>query len=163
MSPRHPTAWLISDPRLGELVPLLRRLPPGTGVLLRHHELAPAERRLLVRRARRLAAARGLVLVDEAEGAVARVHDTQELRRARLSGASLIFLSPLFATRSHPDWPPLPRMRAAALAQLGGRRLLALGGMDAGRFERMRALGFVGWGGIDGWLGERLRTPPRNE
>jgi thiamine-phosphate pyrophosphorylase len=160
MPPRHPTAWLISDPRLGDLLPLLRTLPPGTGVVLRHHELAPAERRRLVRQAKRLAAGRGLVLVDEASGAVARVHDARELRRARLAGAQLVFLSPMFGTRSHPEWRPLPRMRAAALARLGGRRLLALGGMDAERFARVRGLGFVGWGGIDGWV-KRRREPSR--
>ena len=160
MPPRHPTAWLISDPRLGDLLRLLRTLPPGTGVVLRHHELAPAERRRLVRQAKPLAAGRGLVLVDEASGAVARVHDARELRRARLAGAQLVFLSPMFGTRSHPAWAPLPRMRAAALARLGGRRLLALGGMDERRFARVRGLGFVGWGGIDGWV-KRRREPSR--
>lgn len=155
MSPRHPTRWLISDPRLGGLLPLLRTLPAGTGVLLRHHHLPARERRVLLRKVQRLATARGLVLVDEAAGQVARVHDVRELSRARLAGVRLIFLSPLFETRSHPEWAPLPRMRAAALARLGGGRLLALGGMDEARFRRVRPLGFAGWGGIDGWDGQR--------
>ena len=153
MPTRHPTTWLISDPRLGDVLASVRRLPRGTGVVLRHHDLPSAERRLLLRRVRRLAAARGLIVVDEASGEVARVHDARELRHARLGGAGMVFLSPLFATRSHPEWKALPRMRAAALARLGKREVLALGGMDERRFARVRALGFVGWGGIDGWAG----------
>jgi thiamine-phosphate pyrophosphorylase len=39
-------------------------------------------------------------------------------------------------------------MRAAALARLGGRSLLALGGMDARKFARIGRLGFRGWAGI---------------
>lgn len=161
MSPRHPTQWLFSDPRLGELVTVVRRLPPGTGVILRHHHLSPSERRRLLRRVQRLAAARGLVVIDEAGGRVARVHHARELRQARLRGAELIFLSALFATRSHPERRPLLRMKAAALAQLGGRRLLALGGMNQERFARVRRLGFVGWGGIDDWTGRTRRPAPR--
>jgi thiamine-phosphate pyrophosphorylase len=40
-------------------------------------------------------------------------------------------------------------MRAAALARLGGRNLLALGGMNARRFRRIERLGFYGWAAID--------------
>jgi thiamine-phosphate pyrophosphorylase len=39
-------------------------------------------------------------------------------------------------------------MRAAALARLAGRKLVALGGMDERRFRRVERLGFVGWAGI---------------
>jgi thiamine-phosphate pyrophosphorylase len=39
-------------------------------------------------------------------------------------------------------------MRAAALARLAGRRLIALGGMDARKFARIENLGFRGWAGI---------------
>ena len=157
MHPRHPTRWLISDPRLGDPVALARNLPRGTGLLLRHHHLPARERRQLLRQLRRLAANRDLLLVDEAAGEIARVHDVRELRQARLAGARLIFLSPLFATRSHPDWAPLPRMRAAALARLGGRTLLALGGMTPRRYATVRGLGFKGWGAIDAWQAPRGR------
>jgi thiamine-phosphate pyrophosphorylase len=142
---------LISDPRLGNLLKVVRELPQGTGILLRHHHLPAAERRLLLRKVRRVVVAKRLVVIDEAKGEVARVHDLGELRRAKLSGARLIFLSPLFPTRSHPEWSPLSHMRAAALARMGERTLLALGGMDPRRFRQVRRLGFVGWGGIDGW------------
>jgi thiamine-phosphate pyrophosphorylase len=156
MTPRYPTQWLISDPRLGDLLAIARRLPRGTGILLRHHHLPAGERRRLLRQLRRMAPRRGLMVIDEAAGTTARVHDSREIRQARLSGARHLFLSPLFRTRSHPDWPALPRMRAAALARLGRGQLLALGGVNAERFRRLRSLGFLGWGGIDGWL-EPLR------
>jgi thiamine-phosphate pyrophosphorylase len=76
------------------------------------------------------------------------VHNISELRQALSRGTGLILLSPLYATRSHPDWKPLPRMRAAALVRLAGRELVALGGMDEQRFRRIRRLGFSSWAGI---------------
>jgi thiamine-phosphate pyrophosphorylase len=60
----------------------------------------------------------------------------------------LIFLSPIHPTRSHPEWRALPRMRAAALARLGRRRLFALGGMNPKRYAKIARLGFIGWAGI---------------
>lgn len=152
MPARHPapTRWLLTDARLGPDLPgILRRLPRGSGVVFRHHELPPAERRALLLRVRRLAAGRCLRVVDDAEGRVARVHSARELRRALVGRPELLFLSPLFATRSHPDWRPLGRMRAAALVRLAKRPMMALGGMTARGFQQVRALGFAGWGGID--------------
>jgi thiamine-phosphate pyrophosphorylase len=97
---------------------------------------------------RRAAAARRLILAFESHGEAARVHDSAELRQALLAGTPLILLSPIHPTSSHPGWRPLPRMRAAAIARLGRRRLIALGGMDARRFRRIERLGFQGWAGI---------------
>lgn len=161
MKPRQslPKQWLITDERMSENpVAVATRLPPGSGILFRHHGLSKRERQLLLRRLRRIAAARGLVLVDEASGQAARVHDAGEIRQARLAGTRLLLLSPLFATRSHPDRQPLPRMRAATLARLASGPVLALGGMNARRFERIRSLGFDGWAGIDAWVGKLPRT-----
>ena len=153
MHPRHPElpdVWLITDERIGpELLQRIRRLPRGTGVLIRHHGLPPPERRALLRQVRTIAGSRGLVVLDDAKGRVARVHSMQELRRALPAGPDLLFLSPLFPTRTHPDWEPLGRMRAAALVRIAKQPVLALGGMDAGRFSHLKKLGFSGWGGID--------------
>lgn len=163
MRPRHPdlpAAWMITDERLGpDMLMQIRRLPVGTGVLVRHHGLPPPERRALLRKIRTVARARGLSVVDEAEGRVARVHSARELRRALVARPDLLFLSPLFRTRSHPDWLPLGRMRAATLARLAKRPVLALGGMDRRRYARIRVLGFAGWGGIDAW--RRTERPSR--
>jgi thiamine-phosphate pyrophosphorylase len=72
----------------------------------------------------------------------------RELRRAMVRRAPIILLSPIFPTRSHPDWQPMPRMRAATLARLVDRRAIALGGMDARRYAKIARLGFIGWAGI---------------
>jgi thiamine-phosphate pyrophosphorylase len=74
------------------------------------------------------------------------------LRQALLGRTPLILLSPIHPTRSHPDRRPLPRMRAAALARLAKRRLVALGGMDARRYAKIARLGFSGWAGIDAYV-----------
>ena len=141
---RVPGRWMIVNERPGEeLWRAVRRLPRGSGVLLLHR-LEPAE----MRRLNRLAALRGLRVARESPGAAARVHDVRELRGALLRRTALVLLSPIYPTGSHPDQVPLARMRAAALARLGRGKLLALGGMDARRFERVRRLGFAGWAGI---------------
>ncbi len=156
MRPRQhlPSRWMFTDERLGKVLKLASRLPPHTGIVVRHHALAPAARRRLLRDLRRIAAQRRLQILDERDGWVARVHDSRELRRALLSRTELIFLSSLHPTRSHPGRPALPRMRAAALARLAGRRAYALGGMDTKRFAHVQALGFAGWGGVDAFVRE---------
>jgi thiamine-phosphate pyrophosphorylase len=157
-----PRRWLIVDLAPGELLPeAARRLPPGSGLLLLSHGLKPGTRARLKRALRRIAHARGLVLIDEAEGSAARVHDGREIARARLRGTRLLLLSPLAPTRSHPGTAPLPRMRAAALRRLAGRQVLALGGMNSRRFGKASALGFSGWAGIDAWDARTGRTPER--
>jgi thiamine-phosphate pyrophosphorylase len=142
MKPRQslPEQWLIIDTHLSESA--LRGLERGSGVLVLG-ELSSKERRRL----RILARHREVVIASEGRIA-ARVHNIGELRRALLRRTPLILLSPLHPTTSHPDWRPLPRMRAAALARLSGRRLLALGGMDARKYARVKDLGFQGWAGI---------------
>jgi thiamine-phosphate pyrophosphorylase len=156
MMRRHrqlPSQWLITDERLGDqLPPALRRLPHGSGVLIRHHELKPRERERLARKARSLAGSRRLLVLDEVAGRIARVHNAREIRQAQLRGVLVMFLSPMHRTRSHPDWKPIPRMRAAALVRLARVPMIALGGMNPRRFARLKALGFQGWAGIDAWV-----------
>ena len=145
-----PPQWLIADTRLGEaLWPAVRSLPRGSGVLVILHDLPASGRRRLLRRLRGLTAGKAIRLIDEARGSAVRVHNIRELRRALLARAPLILLAPIYPTRSHPDWHPIPLMRAAALARLAERRLIALGGMDERRFRRLSRLGFIGWAGID--------------
>jgi thiamine-phosphate pyrophosphorylase len=148
-----PRQWLVADERLGDrLWSALRRLPRGSGVLILYRDLADRERARLVARLRRIARSRGLILADEAKGEAVRVHGVRELSRAGLAGCPLLFLSPMFATRSHPDRGPLPRMRAVSLIGMSTAPVIALGGMNAGRFRRIGRLGFHGWAGIDAWL-----------
>lgn len=139
-----PREWLIVDQLLAEDTwHAVRLLPRGSGILILGR-LSGKERRRL----RRFAASHNLEIVDEAEGDAARVHNLPELRAAMLRRTPLILLSPIYATSSHPDWRPIPRMRAAALARLGHRRLLALGGMNRKRYANVAPLGFIGWAGI---------------
>jgi thiamine-phosphate pyrophosphorylase len=119
------------------------RLPRGSGIVLLT-PLGAKEMRWLRLVARR----RGLFVLQERRGVTARVHTTAELRSALLARTPLVMLSPIHPTRSHPGWTALPPMRAAALARLGGRKLIALGGMDARKFQRIERLGFQGWAGI---------------
>lgn len=155
--PRTPRRWLVADERMGaELWNAVRKLPRGSGVLVLFPDLPKRERARLVARLRRLARARGLVLADESAGEAARVHDLSELTRALYRRVPMILLSPLNPTRSHPEWRPIGRMRAGALARLAGRRLLALGGMNETKFRRIERLGFHGWAGIDAWLDDAL-------
>jgi thiamine-phosphate pyrophosphorylase len=147
----NPRQWLIvrgADDREG--IAAARRLPRGSGVLLL--------KRLPAREMRKLRL-RGSNVVQERRGSAARVHDVRELRRALMVRTPLIFLSPLYPTASHPEWRPIPRMRAAALARLADRGLVALGGMDERRFRRVRRWGFIAWAGIGAWLKFTNVTP----
>lgn len=159
---------LLTDERLGDrLWPALDRLPRGGIVVFRHYSLPPAERRALFGAVRRVARARGLRLVVAgaglrgASGVHGRdprrrrglrtwpAHDAGEVIAGRRAGADLILISPVFPTRSHPGARVLGPLRAMALARLAPGRAVALGGMDAKRFRRLR--GFVGWAAIDAW------------
>jgi thiamine-phosphate pyrophosphorylase len=60
-------------------------------------------------------------------------------------------LSPLFATRSHPGARALGLLRFAALSRATRLPVIALGGVDARRFERLRRIGTYGWAAIDAW------------
>jgi thiamine-phosphate pyrophosphorylase len=142
MRPRQtiPRQWLIiTDAADRETIARATRLPRGIGILLLE-PLSGADMRKL-----RL---RGATMVTEQRRSAVRVHNISELRRALLDRTPVILLSPIHATTSHPDWKPMPRMRAGALARLGGRRLIALGGMNPRKFARIRDLGFQGWAGI---------------
>jgi thiamine-phosphate pyrophosphorylase len=136
-----PRQWLILDAAVG--VASMEVLQRGNGVIIIGRPGAAQ-----VRRIRAMARAHGLTVAFEARGDAARVHNLRELRNALLRDVPLILLSPIFPTRSHPEWRPIPRMRAAALARLANRRLLALGGMDAKRYATIAPLGFIGWAGI---------------
>jgi thiamine-phosphate pyrophosphorylase len=157
----------MTDERMGDnLWRAVRRLPRGGGIVFRHYSWRAGERRRLFARLLRIARARGLVLVRG--GAVpmrgemgvhggrgwglvtAAVHDRREAAGAVRAGADVAFVSPVFATRSHPGAPVLGGRGAGALARRLPMVRVALGGMDARRFRTLR--GFDGWAAIDGWL-----------
>lgn len=174
MRPDHPVprAWLTTDERQGdELGRALERLPNGAGIVFRHYALPASERRALFRAVRSAARRRGLLLLLGGDAATARlwgadgwhgrgrgagfhsapVHDARELRDAERSGASLLFISPVYPTRSHPGAPHLGEARFAALVRRANRPVIALGGVTAQKAVRLRMLGAYGWAGIDAW------------
>lgn len=170
MPRRHPLPrlWLMTDERMGEgLWQALERLPRGGGVVFRHYGLAPAERRALFARVLKVAKRRRLVLVRAGSepmrgeagvhGAYGRglrtapAHDRREAVAALRAGAQVLFVSPVFATRSHPGAPALGRLRFGLLVRGLDVPVIALGGMDVRKAASLRRLGIHGWAAIDAW------------
>lgn len=167
-----PRIWLLTDERLGDAVlGAVSRLPGGAGIVFRHYSLADAPRRALFDRVQAQARLQGLMLLlagsrsaaigwgadgwhGSEEGAGLRsapVHNLRELRQAEAGGAALLFLSPVFATRSHPGAATLGPRRFAALAAKARRPVIALGGVTPTSAPLLLRLGAYGWGGIDTW------------
>jgi thiamine-phosphate pyrophosphorylase len=170
---RHPAeppkVWLMTDERMGDrLWRALRRLPRGSGVVFRHYATPPVERRRLYRRIAAVARARGLVLVragEEALGVEAgthgrrggglttwAAHDRAEALRGMRAGADLLFVSPVFATRSHAGATALGLIRARRIVAGLPARAVALGGMTPARGKALMRAGWWGWAAIDAWL-----------
>ena len=168
MSARQPLPrlWLMTDERLGDaLLPTILRLPAEAGIVFRHYSLSPAERRALFDQVRDAAGDRLLLLAGAAadwgadgshgrgpgEGLrTAPAHGLAEIRAAEEAGAALVFLSPVFATRSHPGAPTLGPEGFAALAAQTRLPVVALGGMNEDRFETLGNA--YGWAAIDAWM-----------
>lgn len=153
MRARHlPVCWLFAEPRLGDaLWTALDRLPRGAGVVFGHTGLEAGARRRLFARVAAVARRRRLVLIDVRDPRIAKAHDRAELIAARRQGARLVFVSPVYATVSHPGAPALGRVRYGLLVRGAGVPVAALGGMTASRFRTLRPLGAVAWGAIDAW------------
>jgi len=76
-------------------------------------------------------------------------HDAADIAKAGRGGANAVFISPVFATISHPGAAALGPARFAALATAAhgaGLRAFALGGMNAARLRRLH--GADGFGAI---------------
>lgn len=173
-----PQRWLMTDRRLGNRLPqLVAAMPPRSGVIIRPHAMEKAGQAAMIRAIRRVARARRhclLIAGRRAEGfdgvhaggpvrlhgkpRASRllslpVHDRREADRARRVGADLCLVSPVATTRSHPDARPLGIRGLALLAAglTGTCCVIALGGMDASRFRRLRGHHAHGWAAIDAW------------
>jgi len=166
-----PRLWLMTDERLGErLFEALANLPQGGGIVFRHYGLAETERRVLFDQVKAVAQARHQLLLLAgpaaqasewgADGSHGRgpgrglrsapAHDLAEMLAADRAGADLIFLSPVFQTRSHPGAATLGPADFNRLALRTNRPVIAVGGMNALRARRLREA--YGWAGIDAWL-----------
>ena len=159
----------MTDERMGDaLWPALRRLPPGSGVVFRHYATPAAARRVLLQRVRRLAHARRLVVVvagtstiraDGVHGGARTrgirtwpTHSRVEALAGQRAGADALFVSPVYATRSHEGAARLGPARTLRIARGLGMTVIALGGMDEARWRQIRRFGFHGWAAIDAWM-----------
>ncbi len=166
-----PRLWLMTDERIADAPSAVARLPRGAGVVFRHHATEAKQRRTLFSQIKRICRARRLMLILADTPAKARawgadgahhrsalkslnlrtvaVHDRRELQVARQTGADLVFVSPVFATRSHPGAETLGAVRLGLLSGVWRDRTIALGGMNPKNFRRLRSLGLRGWAAID--------------
>jgi thiamine-phosphate pyrophosphorylase len=168
-----PDLWLLSDARNDELLArALRALPRGSAFIFRHYHLDPRSRRArwdellsLVTQGGHLPVLSGSDDQALAWGAaasygppeavgdapelmrVATVHDANEIAHANAAGADAVMLSPVFATRTHPNIAPLGAEKFHALAALAEMPVIALGGMT---YDRAQELGWSRWAAIDG-------------
>lgn len=171
---RHPLPriWLMTDERMGErLWAAIDRLPRGAGVVFRHYSLPHRQRKKLFARVAQVARRRRLVLVTagnrwlgQSDGvhnrrrAVARrfhtaaVHSRAEIAQAGRAGVDLLFVSPVFPTRSHPKASALGPVRLGLMIRGNRVPVIALGGVDTEQFRRLRGLDLHGWAGIDAFL-----------
>ncbi len=167
--------WLFTDcTRLPAPLAVVRRLPPRLGGVVLRDDANPG-RTALAREIARVCRARHLALSVAGDWRLAAAlhaglhlragrrpphaprrlraltssaHGVPDLLRARRAGAALVFLSPVFATASHPGAAPLGPLRWAAIVRrIGGAA--ALGGLDGAGARRLdrracRALGAIG-------------------
>ena len=159
----------MTDPRLGDgLQAAVRKLPAGSGVVFRHYQTPTGERLSLFRQIQRICRQRGHVLLLagpsdwSADGVHGRersrptqilsmpVHSLREIRDAQRLGADLMFLSPVFATRSHHAARALGLLQFSRLAKLvGPTKVIALGGMTRNKAQSLTHRVGYGWAGID--------------
>ncbi|HKR17390.1 thiamine phosphate synthase [Rhizorhapis sp.] len=166
----------MTDERIPEaaLLKAIERLPKGSGVVFRHYSLPRDARRKLFGKVRALSDRRRLTLLLAGPANIARawgadgfhsrdhqhsrwpllhsapVHSLPEIRRAQANGAHLLFLSPLFTTRSHPGARPLGRPGFSQLARATRLPVIALGGVTPQKARAVGALRSYGWAAIDG-------------
>jgi thiamine-phosphate pyrophosphorylase len=172
MRRRHPLPkiWLMTDPRINDLGAVIRCLPRGAGIIFRHYELPHEERRALFKGVKSLAAGRHMLLLADkpgvarqwgADGAHSRsphqsqgirtvaVHNRREAALAQRIGADLIFVSPVFVTRSHGAARAIGPVGVGRIAGPMRGRTIALGGMTVKRARSLAALNLYGWAAID--------------
>jgi thiamine-phosphate pyrophosphorylase len=160
----------MTDERFGErLLPSIAALPRGSGIIFRHYSLDPSARRALFEQVRRVALSKRHWLIIAGDATIARgshfdgfhgrrqstrfqtapVHSVREAIAAQRAGADLLFVSPIFATRSHLGARALGRVRFGLLTRGLKTPIIALGGMTKSRTRSLKILGIYGWAAID--------------
>lgn len=160
----------MTDERFGEgLLLSIAALPRGSGIIFRHYSLDPPARRALFEQVRRMAAAKRHWLIIAGDATIARsthidgfhgrqrstrfqtapIHSVREAIAAQRAGADLLFVSPVFPTRSHAGAPALGRVRFGLLTRGLKTPIIALGGMTKSRTRSLKKMGIYGWAAID--------------
>lgn len=159
----------MTDERMGDaLWRTLVRLPPGSGVVFRHYATPERERRALLRRVKRIAQVRRLVVVVAGKSVIAAddvhgrarthgirtwpAHSRGEALAGKRAGAAALFVSPIHVTRSHQGAAGLGPAQAMRIGRGLGIPMIALGGMTESRWRQIRRFGFHGWAAIDAWI-----------
>ncbi len=169
-----PLLWLLSDARNDAVLEdSLKALPGGSGFVFRHYHLDKVQRRARFRQLAALARSLGHCVIISGSAVLAAswgsdgfygpadrgaertleqlwlatAHDAEEIAAADGAGADGIFLSPVFATRSHKQAQTLGLAGFHILAQQSRIPVIALGGMT---HARAADLGWSRWAAIDG-------------
>ena len=169
-----PRIWLFTDERNdAQLDDAIIRLPRHSGIIFRHYHLPENVRRVRFDEVKHLARRHGHLVFLAGSAALAKrwradgvhgnaqrraakrgllhsvpVHDAKEIHRANRAGADLFFLSPIFATHSHPGQHPLSPLQVKRLATLCDGKVIFLGGMDRKRYQRRKNALAYGWAAI---------------
>ena len=168
-----PELWLVSDARNDSVLEAsLAGLTGRAGFIYRHYHLDPDSRRDRFEALSRLARNCGHLVVlsgsprqakrwgaDGVYGppdAIAHgpamlrlgtAHSPREIGAAVRARADAVLLAPVFPTRSHPGAGTLGTLRFLLMARQAPVPVVALGGMDRLRADRMR---WPRWAAIDG-------------
>jgi thiamine-phosphate pyrophosphorylase len=172
-----PDMWLMTDERIADatLLAAVARLPRGrAGIVFRHYRTPAAQRRILFAQVAAIARRRRLMLLLGGTACAATAwkadgwhgpdnragnrplihsraaHSLREIKAAARNHADLLFLSPLFPTRSHPGASALGRVGFALLARHSTLPVIALGGVRSHHQRQLKSLGASGWAAIDG-------------
>ncbi|PHR21751.1 MAG: thiamine phosphate synthase [Sphingopyxis sp.] len=169
-----PRIWLFTDERNdARLDDAIIRLPRHSGIIFRHYHLPEHLRRARFEAVKSLARRQGHLVFLAGSSALAKrwhadgvhgrgerrgattgllhsapVHCAREIHQANRSGTDLFFLSPIFATRSHPGQRPLNPLQVKRLAALCNGKVIYLGGMDQQRYRRRKNVLVHGWAAI---------------
>jgi len=178
MPPALPRLWLMTDETRGDAEAAMATLPPGAAIIFRHygaphrealgahlHNIARDHGHLfLVAGDPRLAARLRVDGFHAPEALAHRIplarrllprglvtmtaHGARALTTAQRYRPDALILSPVFATASHPGAQPLGPLRFSALAHTIDLPVIALGGMNAARFARLKGSRAQGYASI---------------
>jgi len=162
---RLPTLWFFTDESRNPLASIAQLPRSCAGVVFRH-DAAP-NRAALAAQAAKLCKSRRISMVIAGDARLAArlkigfhlragrwpdfvrprgpitssAHTAAEARRARRAGAAIVFVSPAFATTSHPNAPALGPARWRNLARHAAPCAYALGGITGANIRRLNAQG----------------------